>query len=464
MAWSGMLPDTLPPWMYHAQLPPPKHIFDDQVFGITWVDLVFPFFLFSMGTAIPLALTNRLEKGQKSLALCGTLFLRGLLLALFAIYGEHLRPYEWSSTPDRSAWWVALGGWVLLLMMFLRWPKFVPVWLGRSLTAVGWIGATVLIAGHVFPDHVKGFENTRNDVILMVLANVAVSGGILWLFTRCRPAWRMVAGAAVGLVFLTYTIPHSMGEEIWNFTPLNYVNWRSWADHQLVPVFYHFEYHKYLLIVLAGTFCGDFVLRAREAREAEGVWAAWRPFGILVFSFAAPVLACWGMLERQTVLVGWGLLGIGVALVLLSAKAASAVEVLIMRLVRYGLALTLLGCLAEPIGGGIRKDEPTFSYFLLTAGLAFWVIAGLEVIYDLAKKGRWLGLLTGTGMNPILGYITITNLVMPLDGLLNYTTWIGGTTAGQSDWTMAFLSGGLKTLLVGVVASLFTKARLFLRT
>ncbi|MBP1593213.1 MAG: hypothetical protein H6Q12_231, partial [Bacteroidetes bacterium] len=36
----------LPGWMYHAQEQPPTHVFNPDLPGITWVDLVFPFFLF----------------------------------------------------------------------------------------------------------------------------------------------------------------------------------------------------------------------------------------------------------------------------------------------------------------------------------------------------------------------------------------------------------------------------------
>ena len=43
----------LPAWMYHMQAPPPSHVFNPQLAGLTWVDLVFPFFLFSMGAAFP---------------------------------------------------------------------------------------------------------------------------------------------------------------------------------------------------------------------------------------------------------------------------------------------------------------------------------------------------------------------------------------------------------------------------
>lgn len=34
---------VLPGWMYHAQVPPPTHVFNPAAPGITWVDLVFPF-------------------------------------------------------------------------------------------------------------------------------------------------------------------------------------------------------------------------------------------------------------------------------------------------------------------------------------------------------------------------------------------------------------------------------------
>lgn len=53
----------LPAWLFHAQVPPPSFRFDPSVPGITWVDLVFPFFLFSMGAAFPLALRKRWSSG-----------------------------------------------------------------------------------------------------------------------------------------------------------------------------------------------------------------------------------------------------------------------------------------------------------------------------------------------------------------------------------------------------------------
>lgn len=48
--------NVLPAWMFHAQVPPPEHKFNPTLAGITWVDLVFPFFLYCMGYVVRLTL------------------------------------------------------------------------------------------------------------------------------------------------------------------------------------------------------------------------------------------------------------------------------------------------------------------------------------------------------------------------------------------------------------------------
>lgn len=85
MVLSGVIPfnGTLPAWMYHAQFPPPTHQFNPKLSGLTWVDLVFPIFLFSLGIAIPLALSRRLSQGWKTLDMIIGILKRGFLLATF---------------------------------------------------------------------------------------------------------------------------------------------------------------------------------------------------------------------------------------------------------------------------------------------------------------------------------------------------------------------------------------------
>ena len=55
-------PDILPGWMYHTQTPPPGHVYNPALSGLSWVDLVFPFFLFAMGAAFPFSLGQAVGK------------------------------------------------------------------------------------------------------------------------------------------------------------------------------------------------------------------------------------------------------------------------------------------------------------------------------------------------------------------------------------------------------------------
>jgi predicted acyltransferase len=90
MILSGSIPFSgtaaLPGWMYHSQLPPPDHVFNPNLPRITWVDLVFPFFLFAMGSAFPFALRKRIEQGIPYWKLSIHAIQRGFLLVVFALF------------------------------------------------------------------------------------------------------------------------------------------------------------------------------------------------------------------------------------------------------------------------------------------------------------------------------------------------------------------------------------------
>src|SRR5919202_1481178 len=94
----------LPAWMYHAQEPPPTHNFNPNLPGLTWVDVVFPLFLFSMGAAIPLALSSRLAKGFTTKQVILYILKRGVLLGTFAIFLQHIRPFTINNNPTEQTW------------------------------------------------------------------------------------------------------------------------------------------------------------------------------------------------------------------------------------------------------------------------------------------------------------------------------------------------------------------------
>src|SRR5580692_11344776 len=61
----------LPWWTNHA------HAWEDRM---TYVDMVFPFFLFAAGLSMPLAIAQRLKRNPSTFALCLHIVLRALAL------------------------------------------------------------------------------------------------------------------------------------------------------------------------------------------------------------------------------------------------------------------------------------------------------------------------------------------------------------------------------------------------
>ncbi len=129
MVLSDIIPrdGTLPAWMYHAQTPPPNYVFNPNIPGLTWVDLVFPIFLFAMGASIPLALSRLINKDWRYSQIFFFILKRGFLLGTFAIVLQHFRPQIINSieeTPEK--WQLALLGFLILCLIFTRLPKFLP--------------------------------------------------------------------------------------------------------------------------------------------------------------------------------------------------------------------------------------------------------------------------------------------------------------------------------------------------
>ena len=123
VAWN-----SLPGWMYHAQTPTPDRAFDASLSGITWVDLVFPFFLFAMGAAFPFSIKKRFEKGDTKLRLVYEAIKRGAQLTFFAIFIQHFYPHVLSNPQDMRGWLLAILCFVILFPMFIRIPLKMPDW------------------------------------------------------------------------------------------------------------------------------------------------------------------------------------------------------------------------------------------------------------------------------------------------------------------------------------------------
>jgi predicted acyltransferase len=415
---------VLPAWMYHAQLPPPTHKYQPTLAGLTWVDLVFPLFLFALGAAIPLALGRQAEAEPNRLGRpwTGTWpVLRvaarrfGLLLFL-ALFFQHLKPASVAGTTlaayAQPLALLALAALVLALGPW-RWP-----W--RTL---GGVLSTVLLLGLRQADGDWAFALKRSDIILVVLANMALVGTLLWWWTRQRPVWRWALLVPLALVLYGAKAPGSVNAWLLQASPA------PWAMQV--------AYLKYLVIVLPATFVG------------ERLWRAGK--GGAMVSSATPLAA------------GCALLVVGV-LIGLQARAVPA-TLLAAALLAGGIAwqapalrpafwLLLCGLLLEPLEGGIRKDGLNLSYVLVTSGLGWFVLAALHGLAGRAGAAV-LALFAASGRNALLAYVLAALLVLPLLQLTGLHAAWAGLDGSALD---ALLRGVLITAAVMALVALANRA------
>ena len=259
MLLSGQMPfneHALPSWMYHAQEPPPHFEWIGTLPGISWVDLVFPFFLFAMGAAFPLALSRRMENKTPPWKLGLFILERGFLLGFFALFVMAIRPSTINNHPTTAIWFLALLGFLILFPILTRLPAAWPRFVKFSIRAAGWLAAILFFAFVKYPDG-SGFSLGRSDIIIIVLTNMAVFGSLVWMLTRENLLLRI---GVIGLMFAIRmsNLPAPTDgwvHDLWKWSPL--------------PWIYQLYYLQYLCIVIPGTIAGDLILRWTRRDAAE---------------------------------------------------------------------------------------------------------------------------------------------------------------------------------------------------
>jgi len=457
MILSGQLPfdqNALPAWMYHAQVPPPKFEFNAQLPGITWVDLVFPFFLFSMGAAFPLALHRRMAEGTRKWQLGWFVAERGLLLAFFALFVELIRPYVLSKEPTFGVWFQALLGFFLLFCVLTRFPRSWSRELRMAIRGVGWLGVVLFCALTKYPDG-GGFSLHRSDIIIVVLANMAVFGSLVWMFTRENLLLRLGVLGIVFAVRMSNLPGPTQGwvHELWQWSP--------------VPWIYRLYYLQYLCVVIPGTIAGDLILRWMKAQSSRGPGEQGRArssaydIGVMGVMICLPLLLLVGLKTRWLVGTTIGAFGLCIVGLLLFRKALNPTEALYKSLFQWATYWLILGLVFEPYEGGIKKDHPTLSYYFVTSGLAIFVFILFSIVIDVARRKSWVRLLIDNGQNPMIAYAGINNFSIPV---LHLTGLLGLLNRFASSPWLGFCKGVFITAFTAVFVSLLTRLRIFWRT
>jgi heparan-alpha-glucosaminide N-acetyltransferase len=205
----------LPWWTYHA------HGNQDLM---TYVDMVFPFFLFIVGMSMPLSIEHRLKKNPSLPALWLHVFVRALSLVALGLILANAEKADPSRMEIRGSVWALFGllSAALYLNIYPKWQRF-PRY-GSLLRGVGLVG--VIVAFAIFrrttaDGHVAWIDASYPEILgLIGFTYLAVA--ILYIPTRrwrwAAPAWFIVLVALCACLRAgIFTLPGHPPLYLWPF-------------------------------------------------------------------------------------------------------------------------------------------------------------------------------------------------------------------------------------------------------
>jgi len=196
----------LPWWTYHR----------GDVNGMTYVDMVFPGFLFLMGMSIPLSVDARTSHGHTKLSIFWHIIVRSLGLLALGLFIANAPHVDSRSTHISQSWWTVLGL-VAIALAWIRFPgEHQHKLLRRTLHATGlsMIAVLLMMFRRVTPEgHTAGLDFSYWEILgLLGWAYLLVS--TLYLFLAKRPKLLVTSFVALlclnvlGCLRVLYRIPH----------------------------------------------------------------------------------------------------------------------------------------------------------------------------------------------------------------------------------------------------------------
>lgn len=461
MVLSAFMTKDLPAWMHHAQVPPPDLVFNPNLPGITWVDLVFPFFIFSMGSAVPLALSKRIERGVPIWKLIFSTITRWFLLMGFAIYVSRVLP-DWDVQSVALKNVISIFAFIFVFAVLVRIPDSWSPKARYGTRILGWVGALSLL---YFGSHggvrlrTQTWEQiwANSDIIIMILANVSLLGTLVWLATRKN----LLARLGVLGIIMAFDLSKSVNP-----------GWVYTLDSTLqIPHLLGLGVSRYLNIFIPATIIGDMILAWLKAPNDESEnsgKSAWNParlVAMIALMLGFLVLMLVGLFIRQipaTVIIAAAMLIIGRFLFM---NPANSTEKLVQKFFTWGSYLLILGLIFEPYEDGIKKDPATMSYYYVSAGLAVFMLIAFTILIDLLKKQSWAQLLIYDGQNPMIAYTGRWTFVLPVLYLSHFNPMLDkiDTHFAAHPW-VGFGHAVVSTVIIALFAALFSRKKIFWRT
>lgn len=432
-----------PDWMYHRQFPPPGNLV--EIPGIAWRDLAYAAFLFTMAAALPITLSRRIEKGETEVAIVLAAIRRFFMLFVFALLIGHSNTFFIGYTQEARA--LAIAGFAIMFLIFTRrrgdWDERWFILLNRA----GWIAAVLFLAlSPLLYD--STFTPTRRDDIIAGLAFAALSGSIIWYFTRDNLNARLVVLAASLALYLG-----ARGE--------GWIQSFWWSSP--APWLFRPSQLTLLAVVIPGTIAGDILLKWMRAPAVSpgtgGSWSGARITLLAALTLAVAPLVVVGLYTRWVQLTTQLAIALCVVGAFLTWRPTSATELLLRRLFAWAALWLLLGLILDPFEGGIKKVPDTLSYFFTVTGVTMMAMVALVAVVDVGGWRKAVRPLIDVGHNPMLMYVLYTVFLNSLLELFPPVRSLLRGSPGES-----ILRSLVTTVLVVVIVQLFTRKRIFWRT
>jgi hypothetical protein len=433
-----------PAWMYHMQVPPSESgAFVEQA-GLTWRDMLYPGFLFTMATAIPITMSARLAKGMPYPQIAWIALRRAALLLLFSLIIGHVNPY-WTHDYTKTGNIAAIFGLVVSFAFFVK-PR--SDWSERSVTWLRWAAwAGVIAVLFVVPSwYGQRFDPIRQDNVILSIAFLTVAGTLIWLFTRFNLAARLII-LAIAVAGRTLAPRVDWIGSVWYVTPAPWL-YQSW-------------FLDLLVIVIPGTIVGDLLVRwmKRPADTESTLWSRGRLMALAAIGLSVSPILLVGLYERRyAAATAIALIALSALYVFVAAKPRGERDYVLFRLCALAAIMLVAGALLEPFEGGIKKDPQTLGYLVLMTGTAIAGLTSLLIIVDAFRTGeRSLRPLVEIGQNPLFAYVVCFLGVLHVLWLLN------AGNAFTATWPQATLRSVVLTSIVGFLVWLTTRKRLLWR-
>lgn len=177
--------EKVPEWIKHAKA-------SEDALG--FADTIFPAFLFILGLSIPIALQNRIRRGQTNRQILVYILLRGLALLVMGFFHVNLENYSSSALLPLPVWEL-----IITIAFFLIWIDYPePV---KKATRYVWQAAGIaLLVSMAFL--YKG-EDEHHLLIPMQLQWYGILGLLGWSYLICAPVY-LLSDGKVGIQFMAW--------------------------------------------------------------------------------------------------------------------------------------------------------------------------------------------------------------------------------------------------------------------